>query len=374
MGTITRNFANSLSNQQGVNPTFKNLMINGDMGISQWGAKTGATGDVANGQAGVDRFNLRLNATSGYECSLTQTTDVPAGQGFRNSLEWKTTTVNSSLGTSGIIRYGQRVEKQMLRTLNYGTASAEQTTLSFWIKSSLTGTFIAELWDKEHSKYNSQAFTVSSADTWEKKSVTFAGNTSDAFDLTSNANGMEVSIWAAAGTDFTSSGSTTGGAWNADATYRAGGLSNAFSTTNNATIEITGYQFEIGNTATDFEQIPFDISLRRCQRYLERIDKSSTETVICIGQGTSGSSIFGRINFATEKRVVPSATISDASHIQGLTGTAGAWSNASGASLQAGDERQMRLALTGMSGMTSGGCHEVRINDSNGYIMVAAEI
>jgi len=374
MGIITRNFANSLSNQQGVNPTFKNLMINGDMGISQWGAKTGATADVGNGQAGVDRFNLRLNATSGYECSLTQTTDVPAGQGFRNSLEWKTLAAETSLGSSGIIRYGQRIEKQMLRTLNYGTASAEQTTLSFWIKSSVTGTFVAELWDREHSKYNSQSFTVSSADTWEKKSVTFAGNTSDAFDLTSNDNGMEVSIWTAAGTSFSSSGSTTGGAWDSDATKRAGGLSNAFSTTNNATIEITGYQFEIGNTATDFEQIPFDISLRRCQRYLERIDKSSTETVICIGQGTSGSSIFGRINFATEKRVVPSATISDASHIQGLTGTAGAWSNASGASLQAGDERQMRLALTGMSGMTSGGCHEVRINDSNGYIMVAAEI
>ena len=374
MGTITRNFANSLSNQQGVNPTFKNIMINGDMGISQFGDRTGVSSDVGTGQAGVDRFNLRLNATSGYVCSLTQGTDVPAGQGFRNSLEWKTTTVNSSLGTSGIIRYGQKVEKQMLRTLNYGTASAEQTTLSFWIKSSLTGTFIGELWDREHSKYNSQAFTVSSADTWEKKSMTFAGNTSDAFDLTSVDNGMEVSIWATAGSDFSSSGATTGGAWNADATYRAGTISNAFSTTLNATIEITGYQFELGNVATDFEQLPFDVSLRRCQRYLERIDKSTTETVICIGQGTSASSIFGRINFATEKRAVPSATISDASHIQGLTGSAGAWSNASGASLQAGDERTMRLALTGMSGMTTGGCHEVRINDSNGYIMIESEI
>lgn len=374
MGTITRNFANSISNQQGVNPAFKNIMINGDMAISHQGAKTGATADVGNGAAGVDRFNLRIEGRTSYECSLTQTTDVPAGQGFRNSLEWKTTAAETSLGSNGIIRYGQRVEKQMLRTLNYGTASAEQTTLSFWIKSSVTGTFIGELWDREHSKYNSQAFTVSSADTWEKKSMTFAGNTSDAFDLTSIENGMEVSIWAASGTSFSSSNSTTGGAWNADATYRAGSINNAFSTTNNATIEITGYQFEIGNTATDFEQLPFDVSLRRCQRYQERIDKSTTESVICIGQGTSGSSIFGRINFATEKRAVPSATISAASHIQGLTGTAGAWSNASGASLQAGDERTMRLALTGLSGMTSGGCHEIRINDSNGYIILLAEI
>ena len=308
MGTITRNFANSLSNQQGVNPTFKNLIINGDMSISQQGAKTGASADVVGGAAGVDRFNLRLNATSGYVASLSQTTDVPAGQGFGNSLEWKTTTVNSSLGTSGIVRYGQRIEKQMLKTLNYGTASAEQTTLSFWIKSSLTGTFIGELWDREHSKYNSQSFTVSSADTWEKKSMTFAGNTSDAFDLTSTANGMEVSIWAAAGSDFSSSGSTTGGAWDADATKRAGGVSNSFITTLNATIEITGYQFELGNVATDFEQIPIDVQLHRCKRYFQRISRPTHGGNTVLTGVNSAVNNLAMVNLPVEMRAAPSVS------------------------------------------------------------------
>ena len=305
MGTITRNFANSLSNQQGVNSTFKNIMINGDMSISQQGAKTGATADVAGGAAGVDRFNLRIEGRTAYVASLTQTTDVPAGQGFRNSLEWKTTTAETSLGATGILRYGQKVEKQMLKTLNYGTASAEQTTLSFWIKSSVTGTFIGELWDREHSKYNSQTFTVSSANTWEKKSMTFAGNTSDAFDLSSADNGMEVSIWAASGTNF-SSGGNTAGAWSADATYRAGGLSNSFTTTLNATVEITGYQFEIGNVATDFEQIPVDIQLHRCKRYFQRISRPTHGGNTVITGANSAGNNLAMIQLPVEMRAAPS--------------------------------------------------------------------
>ena len=306
MGTITRNFANSLSNQQGVNPTFKNLMINGDMSISQQGAKTGVTGDLT--PAGVDRFNLRLNATTALACSLTQTTDVPAGQGFRNSLEWKTTTAETSLGSSGIVRYGQRIEKQMLRTLNYGTASAEHTTLSFWIKSSVTGTFIGELWDREHSKYNSQAFTVSSANTWEKKSMTFAGNTSDAFDLTSTAIGMEVSIWAASGADFSGGNATTAGAWSATSNLRAGTINNAFSTTLNATIEITGYQFEIGNVATDFEQIPTDIQLHRCKRYFQRISRPTHGSNTVLTGVNSSSNNLAMIQLPVEMRAGPSVS------------------------------------------------------------------
>ena len=308
MGTITRNFANSLSNQQGVNPTFKNLIINGDMSISQQGAKTGATSDVGGGAAGVDRFNLRIEGRTAYVASLTQTTDVPAGQGFRNSLEWKTTTAETSLGATGILRYGQRIEKQMLRTLNYGTASAEQLTLSFWIKSSVTGTFIGELWDREHTKYNSQTFTVSSADTWEKKSMTFAGNTSDAFDLTSVDNGMEVSIWIAAGTNFSSAGSPTGGAWSADATYRAGGVSNAVSTTLNATVEITGYQLEIGNVATDFEQIPTDIQLHRCKRYFQRISRPTHGGNTVLTGVNSQVNNLAMVNLPVEMRAAPSVS------------------------------------------------------------------
>ena len=302
---------------------------------------------------------------------MSQSTDVPTGQGFAKSLKLDCTTADASPASADQLKIQIKLEGQNLQFLKKGTSSAVSTTLSFWVRSYKTGTYIARLEDTDNSRNISKSYTISSADTWEKKEITFAGDTTGTLTNDFN-NSLVVELILGAGSDFTSG--TLNTSWNSttNANVAVGQVNLADNTAND--FYVTGIQLEAGTSASDFEFLPHTVNLKRCQRYCEKIDKSTTESVICLGQGTGGSSVFGRVYFETAKRVVPSGTISAASDIQVLTGSASAWSTASGASVQAGDERTMRLALTGLSGMTTGGCHEVRINASDGSIIYDAEI
>ena len=350
---------------------FKNLIINGDMSISQRGTSFATMGN-GDTQYTLDRFQWNEEGSFGdAELTITQDTDVPTGQGFAKSLKAVCTTVDTSIDTNTISYITHKFEGQNLQHLNRGRSTAKSLTLSFWAKSNLTGTFTVAFKDVDNSRLYSASYSPSVADTWEKFIITIPGDTSGGL---SNDNGHSFSVdWnLQAGTSKSNGALTT--AWEAQAEGdRAVGQTNFFSSTSN-NFYLTGVQLEIGTSASEFEFLPHDVNKIRCQRYCERIDKSSTETIICIGAGVSSSSIFGRVYFAIEKRVVPSATISDAGHLQGLTSNAGAWHTASGASVGSGDERQMRLTLTGLSSMTTGGCHEIRINDANGFVIWDAEL
>ena len=277
MGTITRNFANSITATStldaGVN--FKNLLINGDMTVYQPAVtKTSITADE--NQAGADRYNLRINVRNTWAGTLAnEPTFVPTNQGFKKALYIQTTTAETSVSVDEIVRIGQKIEANLLPHLKYGTANAQPLTFSFWVRSSLTGTFVSELWHRDHPSdtgFNSQSFTISSADTWEKKTVTFQGDTVNGFNYDTGI-GLECNIWLGAGTNYTSGGSTTGGVWSTDVTKRAFGTSNDFINTLNANFYTTGWQLEIGETATDFEFVPQDITLTRCKRYYQRISR-----------------------------------------------------------------------------------------------------
>ena len=271
MGNITRNFANSISATSNLNSgiNFKNLLINGDMTVYQ--PVTTKTSITANEkQAGADRYNLRVDTRTSWVGTLAnEPTFVPSNQGFKKALYVQTTTAETSVGAGEIIRIGQKIEANLLPHLKYGTANAQPLTFSFWVRSSITGTFVSELWHRDHPSdtgYNSQSFSISSADTWEKKTVTFQGDTVNGFNYDTGI-GLECNIWLGAGTSWTSGGSTTGGLWSTDSTKRAVGTTNDFINTLNANFYTTGWQLEIGETATDFEFVPQDISLARCQRY-----------------------------------------------------------------------------------------------------------
>jgi hypothetical protein len=346
---------------------FRNILINGDMSIAQRG--TSVSSITGSGYNTVDRFRTNMGTAGTW--TQSQSTDVPTGQGFAKSLKMDCTTANGSLSAGSYLIIDQRVEGQNLQYLKKGTSSAESTTMSFWVKSAKTGTYVVVLADMDNTRAVSKSYTISSANTWEKKSVTFPGDTTGAFG-NDNAASLKVQFWLVAGTTYSSGTLQTSWGTTTNANYAVGQVNLADSTSNDW--YVTGVQLEAGTTASEFEFLPHDVNKIRCQRYCERIDKSSTETIICIGAGVSSSSIFGRVYFAIEKRVVPSATISDAGHLQGLTSNAGAWHTATGASVGSGDERQMRLTLTGLSSMTTGGCHEIRINDANGFVIYEAEL
>src|SRR6056300_624862 len=287
MGNITRNFANSISATSNLNSgiNFKNLLINGDMTVYQ--PVTTKTSISANEkQAGADRYNLRVDTRTSWVGTLAnEPTFVPSNQGFKKALYVQTTTAETSVGAGEIIRIGQKIEANLLPHLKYGTANAQPLTFSFWVRSSITGTFVSELWHRDHPSdtgYNSLSFSISSADTWEKKTVTFQGDTVNGFNYDTGI-GLECNIWLGAGTDYTSGGSTTGGVWSTDATKRAVGTSNDFINTLNANFYTTGWQLEIGETATDFEFVPQDVNLARCQRYYYRKTSEDPYGPLCQG-------------------------------------------------------------------------------------------
>jgi hypothetical protein len=199
--------------------------------------------------------------------TVTQSTDVPTAQGFATSFKLDCTTADGSLGSGDILQFQQRIEGQNLQYLLKGTSSAKSLTLSFWTKSNKTGTYIAEFRDRSNNRTISQSYTISSANTWEKKTLTYAGDTTGVLANT-NANILQLNLWLAAGSNYSSGTLATSWGTRTDANRAVGQVNLADSTSNEW--YITGVQLEAGASASDFEFLPVDVNLQRCQRYCFR--------------------------------------------------------------------------------------------------------
>ena len=243
---------------------FRNIIINGDMKQSQ--RSTSVASITGSGYNTVDRF--RTNMSSAGTWTQSQSTTVPSGQGFSTSLKMDCTTADGSLSAGDYLIIDQRVEGQNLQYLKKGTSSAESTTISFWVRSNKTGTYIAALNDTDNSRYIAKSYTISSADTWEKKTLTFAGDTTGAFG-NDNGTSLKVQFWLAAGTTYTSGTLATSWESATNANQAVGQVNLADSTSNEW--YITGVQLEAGTTASDFEFLPHDIQIERCKRYFQTI-------------------------------------------------------------------------------------------------------
>ena len=286
---------------------FRNIIINGDMSIAQRG--TSETGVTSGGYYTCDRWRISTNLGA---FTLSQSTDVPSGQGFANSFKMDCTTAeDTTTAVDTILLLSQRIEGQNLQYLKKGTSSAESLTASFWVKSNKTGTYILEMYDTDNSKTISKSYTIDSASTWEKKTVTFAGDTTGAFG-NDNGGSLRFNFWLGAGT-FYSSG-TLATSWQTyDNTDRAVGQVNLADSTSNE-FYITGVQLEAGTTASDFEFLPVDVNLQRCQRYYSVICDLRTSGAYpirdqrSIGIGTTHypNQVSVQMHFPTEMRTVPS--------------------------------------------------------------------
>ena len=260
LSTIPFSGLSSDASNQGVN--FRNLIINGDMSIAQRG--TSATGKTTDGYYTLDRYQFAITSLGTW--TFTQSTDVPSGQGFGYSQKADCTTADASPSAGDRIFYRQSFEGQNLQHLKKGTSSAESLTLSFWVKSNKTGTYIVEFYDHDNSRHINKSYTISSASTWEKKTITIDGDTTGAFTNDNNLS-LHVAWWLGAGSTYTSGSLQTswGSATNAN---RAVGQVNLADSTSNEWY-ITGVQLEVGTSASDFEFLPIDISLKRCERYFQ---------------------------------------------------------------------------------------------------------
>jgi len=240
------------------NINFRNIIINGDMAVSQRSTSTASV--TTAGYYTVDRMQWIADYGT---VTLSQDTDVPTGQGFANSFKADVTTAGTVV-SAGYVLLRQKVEGQNLQYLAKGTSDAKSTTLSFWIKSTKTGTYIAELYDADNTRQISKSYTVDTTNTWEKKTITFAGDTTGAFGDDHNAS-LFVNLYLSAGSDYTSGTLNTSWAASVNANRVVGQVDAQDSTSNN--IYFTGIQLEAGTTASDFEVVPYGQNLHRCYRY-----------------------------------------------------------------------------------------------------------
>ena len=245
----------------------KNLLINAAMNVAQ--KATSAT--AATGYNTIDRFAFTVANFDNAAYTYGQSSLAPAG--FSNSWRVDCTTVESALAADEYSTFYQAIEAQNLQHIANGSSAAKSLTLSFYVKSNKTGTWGVNLYKPDNTgRQITATYTISSADTWEFKTITFAGDTAGGGIVDDNGAGIYV-LWAlAAGSDFTSSDSTSWGNYS-NAGYLYGHNVNFFDSTANDWA-ITGIQLEIGDVATPFEHEDYGTTQRKCKRYYELLDTS----------------------------------------------------------------------------------------------------
>jgi hypothetical protein len=296
--------------------SYRNLLINGDMKIAQRG--TSATNKTAQGYYTVDRFQIINNTTTGA-IDMTQSTTVPSGQGFSNSIQIDTATAKATLSGTNEFGIQQRIEGQNLQHLKYGTSNAEKLTMSFWVKSNKTGTYVIWFYRTGTTRHIQKQYTISSADTWEKKTLTIDGDTTGAI-ANNNSNEFEFLFCLGTGPDRSSGTAPTTWQTINNADRYVGQTVNILDSTSNY-FNLTGVQLEVGEGASDFEHLPYDVQLRRCQRYYE----------VLYGQAATGYGILsypltGNVNsswctwfFKQQKRALPTFNLASGASWQNAT-------------------------------------------------------
>ena len=308
--SITDSSVTSAKVASGVLQTnFRNIIINGDMSIAQRGTSTSSI--TGNGYHTIDRYKTNLSSAGTW--TQSRSTTAPTDQGFATSLKMDCTTADGSLSASDYLYIEQNIEGQFLQYLKKGTSSAESTTLSFWVRSNKTGTYIASIKDNDNTRMINQSYTISSADTWEKKTITFAGDTTGTLG-NDNATSFRLILWLAAGSDYTSGTLSTSWESQTNANLAVGQVNLADSTSNEW--YITGVQLEAGTSASDFEFLPKDVNLTRCQRYfqksydLDTTPGTATDTGVYWtgGSSDSGNNVSFLPSYKTTMRSSPSVT------------------------------------------------------------------
>ena len=284
----------------------RNLVINGAMQVAQ----RGDTASVTGGYGGCDRFRFDRDGASAVTLKQGGSGVSPVSEGFSNSQHIDITTADTSMGGTNFNILSTRFEGQNLQMIRKGTSAAQELTLSFYIKSTVTGTYIAELYDVDNSRQCSKAYTISSSNTWEKKEITFPADTTGTFGIDANRS-MEINWWFGAGPTYT--GGTLNTSWaSANNANRAVGQVNAVNSTSND-IYLTGVQLELGSQATAFEHRSFAEERLLCKRYYHQLPTTDT-------QGSVGGYLFlskpayyesEGYYFPVEMRAAPTVTTSN---------------------------------------------------------------
>lgn len=344
----------------------RNLIINGAMQVHQRGLSTAAI--TTDSIATADRWTSQIG-TLGTWTNSVETTDAPTGSGFKKSWKWLCTTADASPSAGDYMITQTRLEGQNLQTILKGTASAKELTLSFWVKSNVTGTYIAALFDVDNTRIVSKSYTVSVSGTWEKKTITFPADTTGAFDNDENRS-LDIQFWLAAGSNFSSGTLATTWQTNTSAN-RAAGQTNLAAATSNYW-QITGVQLEVGSVATPFEFEDYGTTLAKCQRYYYRTTNAAGNS-FNIGAGAASTLAETFIRFPTTMRSAVTALDSANIGVYQFS-TALDYSGGTVALIQAEDDSAGIRYTHGSAVFVVGGANVVKAVTSTGYLGFSAEL
>ena len=276
------------------NVRFKNLIINGDMQIAQRATAATASGGNNIAYTTLDRFGFFNSLNGGYTSAQTALSVADqATTGQVKTLDIQCTTADTSILAGDYAAVQQNIEAQNCQHLLWGTSAAKKLTVSFYIKSNLTGTTCGTIVKNDSTTYYYPfEFTINSANTWEKKSVVIEPDSNiqaSAGAITNdNGIGLQLRINLTLGSNLTGGTNRT---WTTSEKYATSNQLNFLSSTDND-LFLTGVQLEVGDQATDFEYLPFDVQLQRCQRYFY---KESLYTAV----GATGHVGCGQCNATT---------------------------------------------------------------------------
>jgi hypothetical protein len=276
---------------------FKNRIINGAMVIDQRNAGASVSVGTATGTYTLDRWRVYHDTAITSNITAQQSTTVPT-TGYINS-QILTNGTGASPASGDLNVFQQRIEGYNVADLNFGSSTASAVTLSFWVRSSLTGTFGVGLSNSAQDRSVASTYTINSANTWEQKTITFSGDQSGTW-VTNNGIGLITNFDLGSGT---TSNATTAGTWQAGRVLRTSACTNFIGTTG-ATFYITGVQLEKGSTATSFDYRPFGTELALCQRYFQLMDMGYV-----YGFATSGNQISSNYTYPVAMRATPTIAI-----------------------------------------------------------------
>jgi hypothetical protein len=342
----------------------RNRIINGDMVIDQ---RNNGASVTPNNSYTLDRWLGLLSQTSKFTVQQNAGSVTPPA-GFTNYLGVTSSSAYSVLSGDffGIMQF---IEGYNIADLAWGTANARTITISFWVRSSLTGTFGGSLRNSAANRSYPFSYTINAANTWEQKTVTIAGDTTGTW-LTNNGVGVYVNFSLGAGSTF----SGTAGAWSAANLISATGATSVVGTSS-ATFYITGVQLEVGSTATPFERRLYGQELINCQRYYYKLQGTSSESFVGSGYNNSTTNSLIYIPFLVQMRTSPSAMETTGTANNYALRTASAQVNCSIVpSISSATQNGSGVLFTVASGLSSLGGTLGMFVVSNAYLAWSAEV
>ena len=345
---------------------FKNRLINGDMTIDQRNNGASVSTTPTDAIYTLDRWMAAFNTATRYTVQQNAGSVTPP-TGFTNYLGC-TSTAATSVGSSNYYFLQQIIEGFNVADLGWGTANAQTVTLSFWVRSSLTGTFGGALSNGAQNRSYPFSYSIAAANTWEYKTVTVVGDTTGTW-ITNNGAGLRLRLGLGVGSTL----SGTAGAW-AGSNFASSTGATSVVGTNGATFYVTGVQLEKGQTATSFDVLPYGTELQLCYRYYYKwLNDTGANRYVANIQAYSATAAFGKLlDLPVTMRATPTCSRS------------GTFTLTNSASNNAGNPSTISLSATrfsidsgdilgGISGLSAGNC-TVLIASNNAFIDASAEL